>query len=175
MDLRRFAFIAGALTVSLSLPAPATADVLSDLADQCSAALLAGDDASFQAAADAIRDQKNVFNTVAIKQAEKCLSEGFGEPWEYWFPDSEFVSSAEVFSRVAAQDEAKQQKREAAVAAWAAAELNEANRKANAARVAQLVYRSCGTLLADDEVAAMTNEICVESFLTNGLPAPTTP
>ncbi|MFP5479895.1 MAG: hypothetical protein ACLGIE_09435 [Alphaproteobacteria bacterium] len=45
-----------------------------------------------------------------------------------------------------------------------------AARTANAERVATLVYLSCTDLLARDQVAAMTNQVCVDSFLTNGLP-----
>ncbi len=33
-----------------------------------------------------------------------------------------------------------------------------------------MVYASCAELLGRDQVAAMTNELCVETFLTNGLP-----
>ncbi len=166
MGLRQFVFMTGALTVICATPA--TASVLGDLADECMAAIEAGDDAAFSAAADAIRSRDDVFDTSARKRAEACLSQGFGEPWEYWYPSEDWEPSSAIQARMTSTAEAK------AKTAAEAAEA-EAARISNAAQVAELVYRSCGTLLARDEVAAMTNALCVESFLTNGLPGSAAP
>lgn len=169
------------ITLLSGLPEIAVADELSDLSDQCIAAVEAGDAAAFEAAADAIRKRKDVFNTEARKRAESCLSTGLGEPWEYYFPESAWWPVSEIRAREKARADAEVAERSAAIeaeaaamraeaAAMAAAAAEEAERRANAARVATLVYAACEILLARDQVAAMTNQLCVESFLTNGLP-----
>lgn len=150
--------------------APARADALSDLADRCEAALAAGDDAGFRAAADAIRQRKDVFNVEARKRAEACLSTGYGESWEYWFPSESFEPRAAIDARIAATAAARQAEQDAEAAAEATAAQAEADRQANAARVAALVYVACSELLDRDEVAALTNPVCVDSFLASGLP-----
>lgn len=161
------------LTLVLTFsPQMGSADVLSDLADQCQAALSKGDTAAFQKAAEAIKRRKDVFNTDARERAEDCLSKGYGEPWEYWFPSSSFEPTAAIEARMKSVEEAKAAERAAEAQAVIDAAKAEVARNANATRVAQLVYASCSTLLQDDQVAAMTNQICVESFLTNGLPQP---
>jgi hypothetical protein len=149
----------------------ARADVLSDLADQCQSALAAGDQAGFEAAAAAIQARDDIFNAEARKRAEACLSQGYGEPWEYWFPSDSFEPSARIEARIKATSDAKLAKERAATKAAADAADAEAARAANAERVAAMVYLSCSALLARDQEVAMTNSVCVESFLANGLPA----
>lgn len=149
----------------------ARADVLLDLADQCQSALAAGDQAGFETAADAIKARDDIFNAEARKRAEDCLSQGYGEPWEYWFSSDSFEPSARIASRIKATSDAKLAEERAATKAAADAANAEAARAANAERVATMVYFSCSTLLARDQVAAMTSSVCVDSFLANGLPS----
>lgn len=148
------------LTVS---PRMGSADVLSDLADECQAALSKGDSAAFHQVAEAIKLRQDVFNTDARERAEACLSEGYGEPWEYWFGSSSFEPTAAIEARIKAHSDAKAAARQAEAKAVA----DEAE---NAERVATLVYLSCSNLFAQDQVAAMTNQLCVDTFLANGLP-----
>lgn len=148
----------------------ASSDVLSDLADQCLAAVAGGNTSAFEQAAEAIKKRKDVFNTDARQRAEDCLSRGYGEPWEYWFPSSSFEPTAAIQARIKAVEETKTAEREAEAQAVIDAAKAEVARTANAARVAELVYGSCKILLRDDEIAAMTNQLCVDSFLANGLP-----
>lgn len=150
----------------------ASSDALSDLADRCLAEVAAGNIPAFEETAEAIKKRKDVFNTDARERAEDCLSQGYGEPWEYWFPSSSFEPTAAIAARIRAVEEAKAAERAAEAQAAIDAAKAEVERSGNAAKVAQLVYASCTTLLRDDEVAAMTNQLCVESFLSNGLPSP---
>lgn len=165
-------FLLGALALMAMSPVtPASASILGDLADECMVAVEANDDVAFKAAADAIRKRSDVFDTKALLRAEECLSRGYGEPWEYWLPASAFMTSAEVQNRLAGVAADKAAKALSEALAKVAAERVEAERIANAARVAEMVYASCSTLLGQDQVAAMTNPTCVDSFLANGLPA----
>ena len=149
---------------------PAYASELGDLALECIAALDAGDQPGFDAAATAIKARDDVFDTEERAQAEECLTRGYGEPWEYWYASSSFEPSAAIEARIEAASDAKVAKERAvAQAAVDEAKANAAKAE-NAERVATMVYLSCSTLLARDEVAAMTSSVCVESFLANGLP-----
>lgn len=141
----------------------ATSDVLSDLADQCLAAVAAGDTSAFQEVAEAIKLRQDVFNTDARERAEACLSEGYGEPWEYWFGSSSFEPTAAIEARIEAHNDAKAAARQAEAKAVA----DEAE---NTEKIATLVYLSCSNLFAQDQIAAMTNQLCVDTFLANGLP-----
>jgi hypothetical protein len=162
---------------------PASADPIMELAEQCRSAVEAGDDAAFQAAAAQLVELRHVWNTEAILIGSECLTKGFGTAWDYSYPQSRFVSKDQVEAEAKAAadasaasaratDEAERQAAARAAAELAADIEREARRKANASRVSDLVYASCATLLERDQVAAMTNSICVESFLTNGLPSP---
>jgi hypothetical protein len=64
---------------------------------------------------------------------------------------------------------AKRAEADASADAEAAAEQAAHLREANAERLATMVYLSCSQLLIRDQVAAMTNAVCVDSFLQNGL------
>jgi hypothetical protein len=145
----------------------ARADVLSGLADICITALEAGDLSGFDHVAQEIRKRKDVSNAEARKRAEECLSRGYGQPWEYWFPGQRWEPSADVQARQRATEATKQ----AEADADAAAARTEADRQANAVRVAAVVHASCIDLAREDLRAAMTNSVCVDSFLANGLPA----
>lgn len=163
--------IVRSVLLACALATQAKGDGFSDLADQCMTAIEAGDTSAFEVAAEAIKKRSDVFNTEARKKAEACLSQGYGEIWVYDFPASRFMTSQKVLEGLAAANAAKLAKAmEEVERELAAADL--AHRKAeNAERVATLVYGACTTLLARDEVEAMTNQLCVDSFLTNGLPA----
>lgn len=174
MSRRRLAstVMIGFIACSTSI---ATADALSDLADKCIAALAAGDQPGFEAASNAIRQRDDVFNTEARERAEACLSQGYGETWEYWYPTSSFEPRATIEARINAAADAKLEEERAAAQAEGDAAKAEANRAENAKRVAALVYVSCFTLFTRDKVAAMTNPVCVDSFLQTGLPASAAP
>ena len=173
-----------ALAMALGVVAlclPASADPVMDFAEQCRSAVEAGDDAAFQAAAAQLIELRHVWNTEAILIVSECLTKGFGTAWDYSYPQSRFVSEDQVAAEAKAAAEANAATARAAAAAErqaaerAAADLaakaeREALRQANAAKVAELVYLSCMALLERDQVAAMTNSTCVESFLSNGLP-----
>jgi hypothetical protein len=152
------------------LPCIVSADVLSELADQCMASVEAGDEAAFAEAAEAIKKRKDVFNTEAREKAEKCLGLGYGEPWMYHFPTSRFMSVAQYDVTFKIAEEAKRRTAESDEQAAATAAQQKAAKAENAERVATMVYVACTTLLARDQVTAMTNQLCVESFLANGLP-----
>lgn len=166
----------GALCLSscfaIVLPGVGQASVLGDLADQCMAAIEAGDMAAFEMAADAIRERDDVFDAEARLKAEDCLSLGYGERWEYWAPADEWQATSAIQARMKTTADAKSREERAAIDAQVEAERLEAERQANSARVAAMVYASCTTLLARDQVAAMTSSVCVDSFLANGLPLP---
>jgi hypothetical protein len=161
-----------AILLMFALPVPAHAERLADLASQCQDAVQAGNAAAFEAIASEIVKYQNVFDTALNKAVVDCLSQGSGEPWEYDWPSGEFKSSADVVAGLRAADAAEAAKaRKAAEARRLAADLAVA-REENAARVATLVYAACSTLLDRDQVAAMTNPVCIESFLASGLPQP---
>lgn len=150
----------------------ASAQSLEDLADQCEAAVSAADQVKFDDVASRIIKRQDVFDTALRERLEDCLTDGHGEPWEYDWPAGAFMSSAAVEAKLREAEVEKGRKaRAAAQAAQAEADLQTAKAR-NAARVAELVYASCSALLVDNQVAAMTNQLCVESFLANGLPEP---
>lgn len=147
--------------LGLLLCGPASA--LEALADRCDAALEADDRAAFDAVVEAVRPRKDVFDIEVRKRVEACLSRGLGEPWEYSFPESAWLPVAEAQARQKARGDA------ARAEALSAADA-EARRMENIKRVATMIYQSCSALLSRDQVAAMTNQLCVDTFLENGLP-----
>jgi hypothetical protein len=153
------------------LAAPLRADVLGDLAAECMAAVQAQDEAAFVTRSDAIMKRKDIFNTASRELAEQCLTLGFNEPWEYDFPSGEFLASATVEARLKAVDDAEFRKMQDEAKSKADAERMEIEREANADRVASMAYAACSILFDRDMVVAMTNAVCVDSFLANGLPA----
>lgn len=161
----------------LFLTSPAQAFGEMELAEKCRAAVAAGDDAAFKAAADELLKLRHVFDTKAVSIASECLTTGFGTEWGYSYPKGRFVSQDELDAEEKAAEEAKAATDRAIAAARAEADAEaaalaavEAEHRANAQRVAELVYTSCATLLERDQVAAMTNATCIDSFLLNGLP-----
>lgn len=151
---------------------PAAAQSPADLADQCDAAVASGDRTAFTAVASKVVQLRNVFDTDARTRLEDCLTDGYGEPWEYDWPAGAFMSSAAVEAKLREAEVQKgREARAAAAAAQAEADLQAAKVR-NANRIAALVYSSCSTLFDRDQVAAMTNQLCVDSFLSNGLPQP---
>lgn len=139
------------------------ASALTDIAEQCEAALASGDLAEMEAVLEAVRPRRDVNEIAPRKRVEVCLSEAFGEPWEYSFPEREWLPVSEAEARLEARRDAKRAEKRSAA-------KTEADRLENIDRVATLVYASCSTLFARDQVAAMTNQLCVETFLDNGLP-----
>lgn len=148
------------LTFSMS----AEAEGLNDIAEKCESALSSGDPAAMEAVLEAVRPRRDVNEVASRKRVEACLSKGFGEPWEYSFPEREWLSVADAQARLQAKRDAKANEERAKA-------QSEADRAANASRVAELVYSSCTALFRRDQVAAMTNELCVETFLRVGLPS----
>lgn len=160
----------GIVILATLLATPARPDALADLAAACTAALQAGDGTGFEAAAEAIKLRRDIFDTATRRAAEACLSRGYGEPWKYDFVSGRWLPSKVAEDRVAAAEAARVARQRAAAHSAAEAAAAEAARAQNARQVAALVYLSCSTLLSRDQLAAMTSAVCVDSFLANGLP-----
>ena len=161
---------------------PSTAQTFADLAKECVAALEASDTPRFDLAAEAVKRSHGVLNIAARETAAACLSQGYGEPWIYHERSGQFMSEVDYAARYKAADAAlaytskvDDQNRIDEVERLAEQSRKEAARAENADRVAALVYVSCLTLFTRDRVAAMTNAVCVESFLQTGLPASAAP
>ena len=122
-----------------------------------------------------------MFSTEARALGSRCLSEYHGETWAYSDQEGRFISPSEQEKENAqlaaiasaradeqAIQEAEAEDRTAAKveAAMLALTADVANRE----RVAKAVYEACLELLDDDHVSALTNALCVDSFLSNGLP-----
>ncbi len=166
----------------LTLPTAVAADTFSDTATACLSSLDAGDSEGFEQQSAIILSWRGVFNTDALRRATDCLNRGTGTQWEYHSPTSRFTKSADLAEEKAATSArqmaaaieaekaelARQQQIEdtanALMEATVAAELNR-----NA--VHQAVHGACVELLKSDDVAALTNAVCVDSFLRNGLPS----
>jgi hypothetical protein len=159
------------LLLSLFLPSALLAETMATLAADCMLAVEAGDDDAFTTKAAAMQQRKDTFDTMAMAMAEQCLSQGYGEPWIYYSPAGAFMSVADREARLQAGADARQRAAKAEATRLEDAAFSEAARKANSERVSAMVYTSCAILLSRDQIGAMTNAICVESFLTNGLPA----
>lgn len=150
--------------------APAWAQGKQETVDRCHQALLAGDQASFAAAASEIQAWQYVYATAVVAGATACLSSGLGEPWAYSSVAGRFLPEAEI-ADTRARKLAAQRAAEDALERKAAEEARLAEWRAeNASNVMVAVYDSCRELLAKDRIAALTNSVCVPSFLELGLP-----
>lgn len=160
---------------------PSLADQYLDEAQACRDALAYKDQEAFENSAGTILRWRSVFNTQALLVARDCLSEGFNEPWEYHTPSARFVKSSDLGperanaaekARLAA--EAAQRQAEAQLLAEAAEERERAAQQAfyaqRRALVQMAVVEACNDLFEDDRVQALTNAVCIDIFLVQGLP-----
>ncbi|MDO9639646.1 MAG: hypothetical protein Q7J44_13990 [Pseudotabrizicola sp.] len=160
--------------LAVSAPTSGIADTYNDTATNCHKAIEIGDRVAFDGYAASILEWRSVFNTQAILSAASCLTAGFNTEWEYHHPTGRFVESATILEEKAATA-ARDEARKAAADFFqkngrdliAAGTLRE---EENRRQVRTAVYAACSELLTDDHVAALTNILCVESFLQNGLP-----
>lgn len=151
---------------------PVNAASLGELVDRCEAAAKSGDQVEFGSVEGEVRALRNVFDTARIAALEECLTDGSGETWFYHPPSAKFMTQTEYEVSYRIAEEAKRRTADAEAKARAEARDLAKSKADNASRVAALVYASCNTLFRSDQVAAMTNQLCVESFLTSGLPQP---
>lgn len=158
---------------------PGWADPLVDQAQACLDAARSGDQAAFEEAAAELLTWRSVFNMPVRQIGVECLTIGYGEPWAYADELGRFASVVEreqqrvEREKRQAEREAENREAAAAVARQRAAE-DAARAERNQARedVAGAVYIACAKLFARDEISALTNQVCVDSFFANGLPQP---
>ncbi len=93
-----------------------------------------------------------------------------GEPWVYSQIDRRFRNEAEAKAERLAAYEATLAESRAAQAAEQAIAQRQRDYDRNAARVATLSQDACVELFRTDQIAAMTNSVCVASFISFGLP-----
>lgn len=155
---------------SMVLPSSTRAGVFEDLVVACLAAAESGDTKAFEDFSGQLRKRKDAFDTKARDTAEDCLSIGYGEPWVFDFPTDTFMSAAAVDARQKVSEDAKRRTALADAQKRGEDAAKEIDRQLNAERVSSMVYAACLTLFDRDIVEAMTNALCVESFLANGAP-----
>ncbi|CUJ87683.1 hypothetical protein PH7735_00802 [Shimia thalassica] len=110
------------------------------------------------------------------KSTQECVEFAFGVGARYYVAEGKFLNDAGLkeAGEKKIQQEAQRQFDEELEQLEKEEKLQtirkEAARKRNKERVAQKVFEACVKLASDDEIAAFTNQLCVNSFMVNGLP-----
>ncbi|QYK42825.1 MAG: hypothetical protein KF887_06910 [Paracoccaceae bacterium] len=188
------ALTSGPVAAQSSLPASARAELIA----ACASAISTGNTSAADTAAKSIMQFRYVFDTKQIAASLDCLNAVTGQAWIYSSSEAAFLTVEDNQARASAREaeararelaaseraleEARQQaalriEQEAEAAALRAERDAEATairaaREAERERRADILlrtYLACQTLLAKDEVAALTNPVCHPLFLELGL------
>ena len=143
--------------------------------EECLLAIENGDTETASEIAQDIRGWRTIFATKLKLGARDCLEGATGDDWVYIDHLSRFGTSeeaakleAEAEARALARDELDSIRSDlnAALSALKPRYAQQRNRL-----IASDVFSSCVELFEEDRVAAMTNEVCVESFQANRHPS----
>lgn len=174
--MKRIAFLSLAILISNAANVSAQVDDVRQVLEDCSQAISVDDRsaaglvaerlskmASMAHATGSLSDE--LLQLLSGDDAKTCLSYARQANLEFSAELGRFVSS-----RV--RQDAEQKKREAELAEEREKQFQEAEA---AQRLLELnintkVYEACSQLANKDEIAAFTNELCVNSFKANGLP-----
>jgi TPR repeat protein len=160
-----------AFSQTYNAEAEAKTEHLVAIGEECSEALEAGDiDRATVLSYQFVEAREIQFNAQA--GAEHCLEGATGGEWLYVYTEKRFVSQDLLEARAALADfkSSMEQEQAQAVAALAVLIQEGADLRRDAAQ-AQLVVRThnaCLLLLQRDEVAALTNPVCHDSFMRQG-------
>ena len=193
MRLRKKTLILSIAISLIGLPAVSQSNYEKQrMLKQCISELEKGNLAEARELAEIIKGWQNIHGITIPTMGAKCLTQALGEEWVYSLDERGFQSAVSVATAEAkakadaaaiiASFEALTEKRRAEEAS-AAAKKEQADKRLaaiaaerkraydlNAEKVRQLTFEACRDLFEDDQVAAMTNALCVDSFTRSGLP-----
>ena len=144
------------------------------LVQQCILALEANDAPAAKSAAEEIKQWRALFDMPLRREATKCLSAVYGEPWAYFDALGRFASEKNATAERAEAElradrmEAVQSLKERIRSEMAASVA--AYDQKNAETVFLGTHLACQQLFESSEQAAMTNEACISSFRAFGHP-----
>lgn len=193
MQLRKMTVISSIALSLIGLPAVSQSNSeKQSMLKQCLAELERGNLTAARELAERIKDWQKIHGITVPTMGVECLTQALGEEWVYSLEERGFrpavsvtkteAKAKEDAAAIIANFEAMMQKRRAEAAAKAAKKDEEdkllaalaAERKRaydrNAEEVRQLTFEACRDLFEDDQVSAMTNALCVDSFTRSGLP-----
>lgn len=108
----------------------------------------------------------------ALREAEHCVTELMGEPYQYVEERRGFESKATLTRQLIQEQTMQQQAKEVAIELQEQAQ-KEALMKAAAQQREEIlrrrIHQSCVDLAKRDSVTAYTNALCVDNFRANGL------
>lgn len=155
--MKNTAYALAALLVGCFITSDAAARTSREVIKECFAALANNDEQAIRAASDAIKNLRDLDQTLDKVDAATCVTKATGEKWSY-YPDLGRVVPAAVIDWI----KIMAKKEDEAVALYNA--LNQET-------VANKVYTACLELHDKSEVSAMTNQSCIETFRANGHPS----
>ncbi len=167
-----------ALTLMLITTASPTTSVASPeqhaLVRECITAVEANDIPAAKSAAEQIKQWRALFDMPLRREATKCLSAVYGEPWAYFDALGRFTSEKNATveraeaklraDRMEAVETLKARIRSEMAASMAAYDQK------NEETVLLGTHLACQQLFESSEQAAMTNEACISSFRAFGHP-----
>lgn len=162
----------------------ALAQSQSDLAEECLAAIEAGDLERVSELSSQMKDWKSLFGTKTISRAELCLEAATGVEWEYFTTQGRFLSGSEAqderdFIAGAATrkadnlSELQRLQCQIDIAARKVESLTEGFRRFEQARVGEalrVTTETCSYLYTEDRNSALLEPVCNEIFMKVGLP-----
>lgn len=176
------------IALVLLWPSHAKALEATELASECNRLIDSGQIDEARTKAEILTNESPVRSDAVRSSIKLCLDRALEPGWEYSFGSGRFISPTEQAERDAERETfnkkaaasvenrlaAEAAQRKAAAGALATAALLKAQRLAEDETrrliVHEAIYSACSQLLDKDRIAALTNSVCVESFLTNGLP-----
>jgi len=136
---------------------------------ECMKAIEASDKTMLQEQANEIIKWTNLFSDELKIKGAKCLEAANGEPFVYDASQKRFVSGDAVSSAVSPQ-QARQIEQEFNQAKRMLDEAIDNLSTLNAELVQNEIYQACTKEYAQNPTQTMLNQICINSFSTNGHP-----
>lgn len=128
-----------------------------ELINKCFTALAGQDGQVIGETVDAVKNLENIALLRDRMDAATCITQATGEPWQY-YPDLNRLIPSSLVSSIndikSAPEDAKK-----------------AFEAENSEVIAQSVYKACAQLYERDEVSALSNQTCINTFTVNGHPS----
>ena len=153
------------LGLAASVAQTASAQSAFSVVRDCRAAMGDGDRDAAKRYAEIILGWDRVVSNIQ-SAAEDCVSYAFDADYRYSPAEGRFVTAGQIEDRRAQRE--IQAAREALRAA--SEDLEEQHENRSRALVATSIHEACLALASSNRVAAFTNDVCVEAFMTNGHP-----
>ena len=151
-------------------PVSSAAQTKLDLVDECLKSISEGDREESKVIAEQIIGWRSIFSTKLRLGGRECLEGTFDEGWTYIDQLGRFGTKVEEAALAVAAEDQQKQNRAIQLLSSKLIELRTLYEAVDAKRTSDDIYAACLSKYRSDEIAALTNAICVAAFRENGHP-----